>query len=101
MPKVEKVSGGQHDLRITRRARRQISENRWSSSSLRVKCGCCNEAVVIYPTPHITHINADTIEINGVSGSIAQWRQVLAPLLGFQETHSSVEQGRVIWRSMV
>ncbi len=74
MPKVERISGGQHDLRITRRARRQVSKNRWSSPSLRVKCGCCNEAVEIYPIGHITDINADTIEINGVNGSIAQWR---------------------------
>ena len=40
-----------------------------------LKCGCCDEKVMIY-------YNKDTLEINGVNGSINNWREILLPLLG-------------------
>lgn len=39
-----------------------------------IKCGCCNERVEIY-------YGGGTLEINGVMGSVENWREVLLPLL--------------------
>lgn len=39
-----------------------------------IKCGCCNEKVEIY-------YGGGTLEINGVMGSVENWREVLLPLL--------------------
>src|SRR6266849_5593474 len=39
-----------------------------------VKCGCCDEQLEIY-------YSEDDLEINGVYGSIENWREVLLPLL--------------------
>lgn len=43
-----------------------------------LKCGCCDENVEIY-------YSKDTLEINGVIGSIENWREVLLPLLNNYE----------------
>ena len=40
-----------------------------------IKCGCCDEKVEIY-------YGGGTLEINGVMGSVENWREVLLPLLG-------------------
>lgn len=102
MPKVEKVTGGTHDLRITRRRKRQLSERRSESARIRVKCGCCNEAVDICHDEEVTSLAGTTLEINGVMGSLAQWRKVFAPLLGFQEVRT-LENGhtKITWESLV
>ena len=39
-----------------------------------LKCGCCNEKLEIY-------YDDDSLEINGVQGSIENWREILLPLL--------------------
>ncbi len=39
-----------------------------------LKCGCCNEKLEIY------YSNMG-LEINGVNGSIEDWREILLPLL--------------------
>lgn len=39
-----------------------------------LKCGCCEERVEIY-------YGDDGLEINGVNGSIENWRDILLPLL--------------------
>ena len=39
-----------------------------------VKCGCCDEAVEIY-------YGEGTLEINGVLGTVDDWRELLLPLL--------------------
>ena len=39
-----------------------------------LKCGCCNEKVEIY-------YDREGLEINGVNGSIEDWREILLPLL--------------------
>lgn len=39
-----------------------------------VKCGCCDEKVEIY-------YGGGSLEINGVNGSLEDWRGVLLPLL--------------------
>ena len=59
-------------IRVTKRkARRKMSP------SLLLRCGCCNERVEIY-------YEDDFLEINGVNGSIANWRKILLPLLGIK-----------------
>lgn len=39
-----------------------------------LKCGCCEEKIEIY-------YDNDGLEINGVNGSIEDWRDILLPLL--------------------
>ncbi len=39
-----------------------------------VKCGCCDESVELY-------YGEDMLEVNGVMGSVKDWREVLLPLL--------------------
>ena len=39
-----------------------------------IKCGCCSEKVEIY-------YGSGSLEINGVMGSVENWREVLLPLL--------------------
>ena len=39
-----------------------------------LKCGCCNESLEIF-------YDNDSLEINGVHGSIQDWREILLPLL--------------------
>ena len=39
-----------------------------------IKCGCCDQRLEIY-------YGGDTLEINGVLGSIKNWREILLPLL--------------------
>lgn len=39
-----------------------------------IKCGCCDERLEIY-------CGGGTVEINGVLGSVENWREVLLPLL--------------------
>jgi hypothetical protein len=42
-----------------------------------VKCGDCDAAVEIY-------YDETSLEINGVMGSIENWREILLPLLGIK-----------------
>ncbi|MBU1262089.1 hypothetical protein KKG61_01845 [bacterium] len=39
-----------------------------------LKCGCCDEKIEIY-------YDEDGLEIDGVNGSIENWRDILLPLL--------------------
>lgn len=39
-----------------------------------LKCGCCDESLKIYYAD-------DSLEINGVFGSLKNWREILLPLL--------------------
>ncbi|MDP1591995.1 MAG: hypothetical protein Q8M07_29815 [Prosthecobacter sp.] len=41
---------------------------------LRIRCGCCDQQVVVYH-------DEESLEINGVNGSIENWREILLPLL--------------------
>jgi len=57
------------DLRIYHRAAKGNKSPR-----LLVKCGCCDEKVEIY-------YDEESLEINGVNGSLENWREILLPLL--------------------
>ena len=64
-------------LRVTRR-----EAKRKKAPSLRVKCGCCSQAFEIYFDDPVTgNPRTDFLEINGVYGTVAQWRELLLPLL--------------------
>jgi hypothetical protein len=39
-----------------------------------LKCGCCNESIEIY-------YSEDGLEIGGVNGALADWKEILLPLL--------------------
>ena len=39
-----------------------------------LKCGCCNKTLEIY-------YDNNSLEINGVNGTIEDWREILLPLL--------------------
>lgn len=80
MPKTKHIKDGKGTflpLRVTKQARRKLVSPR-----LLVRCGCCNQSLEIYydekPTGNRHH---DSLEINGVNGTVDQWRQVLLPLL--------------------
>lgn len=87
MPKIERIEDGNHALtalRITRRKARRMGESRMVNPSILIRCGCCKERVVIFhkePTDPLD-VNLDTLEINGVLGTIDQWRKIFLPLLG-------------------
>ena len=102
MGKVEKIAGGMHPLRVTRRKGRVLSPTRSTSARVRVKCGCCKETVDIYHDENLDDPRHNMLEINGVMGTIAQWREVLGPLLGFREVrHSTNGVLTVTWESRI
>ncbi len=41
---------------------------------MRIKCGCCDQQVDIF---HLENV----LEINGVIGTVENWREILLPLL--------------------
>ena len=89
MPHVEKIEdkdGHGHPLRITHRKGGQ-ERRRQVAPSLRIRCGCCEEALVIFPPQH----TRDTIEIAGVMGTRDQWRKILGPMLGMVPGDEVVE----------
>jgi len=57
------------ELRIFQRATQGNKSPRYL-----IKCGCCDEKVEIY-------YDEESLEINGVLGSLENWRQILLPLL--------------------
>ncbi|HEX8610920.1 MAG TPA: hypothetical protein VF800_06485 [Telluria sp.] len=65
---IPAVDGG-FKLRIYRSVKRQ---NRMAS--VRVKCGCCNEQLII-------HHDHQVLEIGTIMASLAEWRALLLPLL--------------------
>lgn len=48
-----------------------------------LKCGCCEGKIEIY-------YSGDGLEINGVNGSIEDWRDILLPLLLIEEKGDSL-----------
>lgn len=81
MPRITRIYGGNQDelpLRVTHR-----KGNKKKAPSIRAKCPCCAEAVVIFHESRPTgNPQMDSMEINGVHASVAQWRELLLPILG-------------------
>ena len=76
-------------MNIMRRTNRFYDTSRFGQPQIRVyhkkgarrrmpryllKCGCCDEKVEVY-------YDDDGLEINGVNGTIDDWREILLPLL--------------------
>lgn len=80
MPKVIRIKDGKETylpLRLTKRA-----QTKRISPRLLVRCGCCDQSLKIYyDGRRAGNLNLDSLEINGVNGTVDQWRQVLLPLL--------------------
>jgi hypothetical protein len=64
-------------IRVSHRAARKRRQVRISPRYL-LRCGCCGQSVEIY-------YDTDGLEINGVNGSLENWREILLPLLGIKQ----------------
>ena len=60
-------------IRVSHRAERKRGTGKISPRYL-LRCGCCDQSVQIY-------YDKEGLEINGVHGSIENWREILLPLL--------------------
>lgn len=65
-------SDGYFDIRVFHRSRKSKRDPRFL-----LKCGCCDGKLEVY-------YGGDTLEINGVMGSIENWRELLLPLLNMK-----------------
>jgi hypothetical protein len=63
-------------IRVSHRAQRKLRQGHISPRYL-LRCGCCDRSVEIY-------YDLDGLEINGVNGSVENWREILLPLLGIR-----------------
>jgi hypothetical protein len=60
-------------IRVSHRAERKRGTGHILPRYL-LRCGCCDRKVEIY-------YDDDELEINGVNGSLENWREILLPLL--------------------
>jgi len=63
-------------IRVSHRAQQKRGKGHISPRYL-LRCGCCDKKLEIYYEP-------EDLEINGVFGSIENWREILLPLLGLK-----------------
>lgn len=58
-----------------------------------IKCGCCDNQVKLYYGKNINlqEDHNSYLEINGVLGSIDDWREILLPLLHIETTSTELE----------
>src|ERR1700722_6958298 len=78
-------------IRVSHRAERKRGTGVISPRYL-LRCGCCDGALQI-------HYGPDGMEINGVYGSIENWREILLPLLGIRR-HGKTLRADAIRRRM-
>ena len=64
-------------IRVSHRAERRRGQGHICPRYL-LRCGCCDRGVEIY-------YDTDGLEINGVNGSLENWREILLPLLGIKQ----------------
>jgi hypothetical protein len=67
---------GQPQIRVFHRKGKRKQSPRYL-----LKCGCCSEKVEIF-------YSEDGLEINGVNGTIEDWREILLPLLRIEYNES-------------
>ena len=60
-------------IRVSHRAGRKLGTGRVLPRYL-LRCGCCDQKMEIY-------YGDEELEINGVNGSLENWREILLPLL--------------------
>jgi hypothetical protein len=64
----------QAQIRVWHRKEKKLKGGGIKSACYHLKCGCCNSTVDIW-------YGGGGIEINGVNGTIEDWREILLPLL--------------------
>ena len=67
---------GSYDIRVSHRTEQKRGKGHISPRYL-LRCGCCDQAVQIY-------YDEEALEINGVHGSVENWREIMLPLLGMR-----------------
>ena len=81
---------GYFDIRVFHRSREPKKDPRFL-----FKCGCCEERLEVY-------YGGDSLEINGVIGSVENWRELLVPLLNMtlpgQEPSAKRSRGNPVAR---
>ena len=88
--KLQKKKGllrpdGSFALRISHRKELRTSPKRTVLPRYKVKCGCCEESLEIF------YDRDGGLEINGVEGSIENWREILLPLLNIKMKDGELE----------
>jgi hypothetical protein len=71
---VQSVPNFGWKLRVWHTIRKPRVRELGRSGRLRIKCGCCEESLVI-------DYDRDALEINGVIASRDEWRAILEPIL--------------------
>ena len=66
---AKSLPGGGWKLRV-----RHVSAKGKRSPHLKIRCGCCKNAVEVY-------YGEGGLEINGVNAPVSEWRKLLLPLL--------------------
>lgn len=64
-------------IRVSHRAARKRGTG-WITPRYLLRCGCCSNSLAI-------HYDVDSLEINGVNGSLENWREILLPLLRIKQ----------------
>jgi hypothetical protein len=70
---AERRPDGECAIRVFHRAAQKRGKG-WVTPRYLLRCGCCDESLKI-------HYDEHHLEINGVNGSIENWREILIPLL--------------------
>ena len=64
----------QPQIRIWHRKEKKLENGAIKDACYHLKCGCCDKTVDIY-------YGGNGLEINGVNGTVNDWREILLPLL--------------------
>lgn len=83
MPQIYRIIDEENALPPLRTTHRKAHGKK--SASIRIKCGCCKEALEVFPQEKPDeNPSRNLIEINGVIGTMDQWRKILCPILGVE-----------------
>jgi hypothetical protein len=102
---LEVHGGGYNPLEVTKQQGRRLNKRRVRYPQTHIRCGCgCDKKLVIARERKLD--NTAELEIGGITGSVAQWRKILRPLLGFDLASRSLgspESGVIEtkWRSAI
>ena len=84
---------GAFAIRVSHRPARKLRQARISPRYV-LRCGCCDRSVEIY-------YDTDGLEINGVNGSLENWREIPLPLLGIKQPKRERRTGAAAGRKRV
>jgi hypothetical protein len=81
-------------IRVSHRQSRCLSARSEKSASYLIRCGCCAQRIEIL-------YGDDSLEINGVDGSVDNWREILLPLMGINPKTMLTKQQEKAQRFLV